>query len=150
MTLFQLNESVASRRDLFVQMVDSADYVTPKTGLELTVEIVKSGGEAYAASAASVAEIEAGTYRVRLGSGDVDTLGAAMLKIEATGAATQYVPLQIVRFLDEVHLTKAALVNARAHTVETGVDQIKDDDGETVVRTLTPSEENGVVYLSVS
>ena len=59
----------------------------------------------------------------------MDTVGSAMLKVTANGAVPQYVPLQVVRFMDEVHLAKAALVNARAHTIETGVDVIKDDDG---------------------
>ena len=149
MRLLQWNELVAARRDLFIQMVDAADYVTPKTGAAITVEMVKPGQTEYAMSGASVLEIGAGTYRVRLSSGDVDTLGAAMLKITAAGAATQFVPLQVVCFIDEVHVAKAALVNARSHVVETGVDQIKDDDGS-VLRTLTPTESNGVITVSVS
>jgi len=91
-----------------------------------------------------------GTYRVSLAAADLDTEGEAMVKVTATGAVNQYVPIQVVRFPDEVHLAKAALANARAHTVETGVDVIKDDDGETTLRTLTPSEEDGVVTVTPS
>jgi hypothetical protein len=40
---------------------------------------------------------------------------------------------------EEVHLSKAALVNKRLHTISTGVDVIKDDDGDTTLRTMTPS-----------
>ena len=47
-------------------------------------------------------------------------------------------------------LAKAALVNARSHTIDTGVDVIKDDDGTTTLRTLTPSESGGVVTVAVS
>ncbi|MBI4580368.1 MAG: hypothetical protein HY718_11740 [Planctomycetes bacterium] len=150
MMLFQQNESMAGRRDVFVQMVDAIDYVTPKTGLTLTVQMVKADGSEYAACGVSVTEVGAGTYRVRLAAADLDTLGGAMLKIGAAGAATQYVPAQIVRFLDEVHLAKAALVNARSHAIATGVDQIKDDDGTAVLRTITPTEANGVISVSVS
>ncbi|MCA9252832.1 MAG: hypothetical protein R3E58_14385 [Phycisphaerae bacterium] len=41
---------------------------------------------------------------------------------------------------DEVHLCKAALVNKRVHTVSTGVDEIKDDDGTTTLVTMTPQD----------
>lgn len=40
----------------------------------------------------------------------------------------------------ETHLCKAALVNRRRHTVSTGVDEILDDDGQTVLVTLTPTD----------
>ena len=148
--LFQLNESQVNRRDLFVQMVDATDRFTPKTGLNLTVQIVKAGGTAYANSGATVSEIGNGTYRLRLASGDLNTLGAAMLKITAAGALNQYVSMQVVRIFDEVHLAKAALANARSHVVHTGVDTIKDDDGATILRTLTPSETDGIITVAAS
>ncbi len=40
----------------------------------------------------------------------------------------------------ELHLGKAMLANKRVHTVSTGVDQVMDDDGFTVLRTMTPSD----------
>jgi len=150
MRLFQKNESLGNKRDVFVQMVDNGDLVTPKTGLTLTVQMVKPGGSAYADIAGSSSEIGAGTYKVSLAAGDLDTEGEAMLKITAAGAVNQYVPIEVVRLLDEVHLAKAALANARTHTIDTGVDEIKDDDGETTLRTLTPSEDNGVVKVTPS
>ncbi len=149
-TLFQQNESVAARRDLFVQMVDSADHVTPKTGLTLTVQIAKAGGSSYAGIAGTSAEVGSGTYRISLAAGDLDTLGAAMLRVTADGAVGQYVPIQVVRFLDEVHLAKAALANARTHMIDTGVDAIKDDDGTTTLRTMTPTEEEGIITVTPS
>ncbi len=150
MFLVQHNETVPARRDVFVLMVDAADRVTPKPGLSLSVQMVKAGASQYAPAAASATEIGLGTYGIRLAASDVDTLGSAMLAVTATGAAPLYLPMQVVRFPDEVHLAKAALVNARSHVVATGVDQIKDDDGLTVLRTLTPSETDGVVTVSVS
>ena len=40
----------------------------------------------------------------------------------------------------ELHLSKAMLANKRVHTVSTGVDQVMDDDGFTVLRTMTPTD----------
>lgn len=148
MRLYQWNETQDERRDLFVQMVSETDYATPMTGLPLTVEIVKAGASVYAAIAGSVTEVGAGTYRVRLAAADLDTEGEAMLKASAPGAVTQHVPLQVARFPDEVHLAKAALVNLRTHTIDTGVNVIKDDDGTTTLRTLTPSETDGVITIA--
>lgn len=38
----------------------------------------------------------------------------------------------------EMHLAKAMLANKRTHTISTGVDKIFDDDGTTLLRTMTP------------
>jgi len=140
MRLFQKSESVAAKRDIFVQMVDDDDLVTPKTGLSLTVQIVKAGGSAYGAIAGSSAEIGAGTYKISLAAADLDTAGEAMLKITATGAHAQYVPLEVCSLHDDLHLAKAIMGNARVHEITTGIDRVKDDDGETTLRTLTPAE----------
>lgn len=40
----------------------------------------------------------------------------------------------------ELHLVKAMLANKRTHTISTGVDQVMDDDGSTVLRTMTPTD----------
>ncbi len=50
----------------------------------------------------------------------------------------------------ELHLAKAALVNKRVHTIASGVDVIKDNDGTTTLRTLTPSETAGVITVTPS
>ena len=150
MRQFQKNEGTVALRDLFVQMVNESDFVTPVTGLTLTVQIVKAGGSSYANVAGSSAEIGNGTYKISLAASDLDTVGDAMLKVTAPGAAQQSVPIQVVQFIDEVHLAKAALVNRREHTVDTGVDVIKDDDDATTLRTLTPSETGGVVTVAAS
>ena len=150
MRLFQKNEASADKRVLLVQMVDSSDHVTPKTGLTLTVQMVKASGSSYGNMAGSSAEVASGTYKISLAAADLDTEGQAMLKITASGADNQYIPIQVVGFLNEIHLAKAALANARTHTIETGVDQVKDDDGTTTLRTLTPSESNGVITVTAS
>jgi hypothetical protein len=150
MLLFQQSEADAARRDLYVQMVDAVDLVSPKAGLGLAVEVVKAGSGTYAAIGGNWSEVGSGTYRISLAVADLSALGHAMLKVTALGAANQYVPMQVVRLLDEMHLAKAALVNGRRHTIDTGVDTILDDDGASPLRTLTPSEADGVVSVTVS
>jgi len=54
-------------------------------------------------------------------------------------------PVLIGDLSTELHLCKAALVNKRQHTVSTGVDVIKDDDGTTTLVTLTPMDGGGDV-----
>jgi hypothetical protein len=148
MTILQKNEPTPALRDIFVQMVDEADLITPATGLSLTIQIVRAGSSDYVGIAGSSSEVGAGTYRISLAAEDLDTEGEAMLKVTADGAVNQYVPIRVMTFPAEIHLAKAALVNARAHTIDTGVDEIKDDDGQTTLRTLTPSESNGVVTIT--
>lgn len=117
---YQQSESVAAKRDLFVQMVDGSDYVTAETGLTLTVEIVKAGAASYSAIAGSSAEIGNGTYKISLAAADLNTLGEAMLKITATGAATQFVPLQ-------VSTVSADATTAAGHTPASVADAVWDE-----------------------
>lgn len=69
----------------------------------------------------------------------VDAMNALNVAMPSTKAADSV--------LEEVHLAKAALVNLRTHDVPTGVNTIKDDDGETTLVTLTPGEADGVVTI---
>lgn len=144
------DEATAALRELQLEMYDDADGITAKTGLTLTVQIVKAGGSSYANIAGSSAEISSGTYKISLAAGDVDTLGEATVKISATGAVTRLRHIEVVDLRTEIHLAKAALVNKREHTIDTGVDMIKDDDGSTTLVTLTPSETGGVVTVTPS
>lgn len=150
MFLVQLNEAEPQGRTLYVQMVCDSDGVSPAEGLSPAVAMVKAGLAAYAAIGGSVSEVGQGTYAVVLAAGDVDREGPAMLSITAAGALPQYVPMQVVRFPGEVHLAKAALANSRRHAIATGVDQIQDDDGVTVLRTLTPDESDGIITVNAS
>jgi len=145
MRVFQQSESVAARRDLFVQMVSDDDGLTPATGKQLTVELVKAGGSSYAAIAGSSAEIGDGTYKISLATGDLDTVGEVMLQITATGCLPQYVSIQVFKFLNEIHLLKAILLNSGTHNVADAVDQHMDDDGLTPIAERTAVEEISVV-----
>jgi len=144
------NDATAALRELQLEMYDDADGITAKTGLTLTAQIVKAGGSSYANIAGSSAEIGSGTYKINLAAGDVDTLGEATVKISATGAVTRFRHIEVVDLRTEIHLAKAALTNKREHTIDTGVDVIKNDDGSTTLVTLTPSESGGVVTVTPS
>jgi len=143
MKIFRHNEPTAARRDIFVQMVSASDYVTPETGLTLTVEIVKAGGSAYAAIAGTASEIGNGTYKISLAQSDLDTVGSAMLKItdETSGAtaAPQYVPIEVVDWTDWVYnvdstgtetITAAKAIEAILAAVG-GKAQVTDVDADT-------------------
>ncbi len=91
---FRHNESTEARRILPVNLVSSTDG-SAVTGATPTAEIVKPGDTEYAAIAGAVSEIGSGTYHVTFAAADLDTLGQSMLKVTATGAKTQFVPVQI-------------------------------------------------------
>lgn len=75
--------------------------------------------------------------------------GGVTIVLQAAGALLRPVDVQLTTasgggltpgLAEELHLCKAALVNRRVHTVSTGVNQIKDDDGTTTLVTLTPTD----------
>jgi hypothetical protein len=68
-----------------VLMVDSADHLTAKTGLTLTVTRSKNGA-AYAAWGGSSAEVANGVYKLTPAAGDVDTQGELAIHVSSTGA----------------------------------------------------------------
>jgi hypothetical protein len=65
-------------------MVDSADHVTPKTGLTVTAERSLDGA-AFAGCANSVAEISNGLYKISLATTDLNA-DTVTLRFTATGA----------------------------------------------------------------
>jgi hypothetical protein len=151
--------------------VDDNDGKTFETALviqKVDVKLSKSGG-AYAAAGADqgsgdsgAAYMANGDYGISLNAADTGTVGRLRVNIGKTGALPVWKDFTIIaqktydrlfgsdQLADEVHLAKAALTNARSHAIDTGVDQIKDDDGITTLRTLTPDEALGVVTITPS
>lgn len=78
-----LVQSVAA--NVPILMVDSADHVTGKTGLTLTIRVSKAGG-AWESITPTVTEIGFGAYTVALTAEHVDTLGVLALHVTAAGA----------------------------------------------------------------
>lgn len=76
-------------------MVDSADHITGKTGLTVTVTIRKPGGS-FASPSGAVSEIANGWYRVAANATDNNTTGALLLHATATGADPTDAAYQVV------------------------------------------------------
>ncbi|MFH0981574.1 MAG: hypothetical protein V2A79_08555 [Planctomycetota bacterium] len=53
-------------------------------------------------------------------------------------------------FGEELHVAKAMLANKRVHAVATGVDVVKDNDGTTTLRTMTPSDGGEDIIITPS
>lgn len=154
----------ASSTDVSVYVIAVDDRTgQPKTGLvagDVTAAYVRTREAAAAIPVSALAgpsaahteggfvEVNAtempGLYRFDLPDAAVAS-GAdqltVMLKADDTIVAlfeASLAPAVIADISTEVHLCKAALVNKREHTISTGVDVIKDDDGTTTLVTLTP------------
>lgn len=78
-----LAQSTAYTR-LFL-MVDSADHLTAKTGLTVTVTLSKAGA-AFGAAGGTVSEVANGVYKIALTTTDTNTLGDLAFHCTATGA----------------------------------------------------------------
>lgn len=78
-----LKQSTATNR--MVLMVDSADHVTGKTGLSLTITSSKAGG-AFASTTPTVTERGSGWYSLALATSDTDTVGDLVLHVTGAGA----------------------------------------------------------------
>ncbi len=135
-------------------LVDSAGRPNYKSSATLAagdVKVIKDGGAPANISSLPTEIGTTGVYRFSLTASEMNATTIAVVCVDAAGS--EWDPLMIVLYTaigDELHLAKAALVNMREHTIATGVDVIKDDDGSTTIRTLTPSEADGVITVTPS
>lgn len=112
------SESVAARRLMYFRVLDSADYVTPLTGVTLSagdLKVSKAGG-AEANHAGTWAEIAGGLYTYTPTTGEVDTLGEATFRLAKSGTFCQPRLATIVPWdnFDSTRLGLTALPNAAA------------------------------------
>lgn len=149
--------------------IDDSDARTFEAALVIQkadVKLSRNGGSYSPTSAdqgggdAGAAYLGNGDYAVTLNTEDTNNLGRLRVSIAKGGALPVWSDFVVLppatydrllasgQMADEVHLAKAALANARTHVIETGVNTIKDDDGETTLRTLTPAENGGVVTIT--
>ena len=135
-------------------LIDSASRPNYKSSATLAagdVKVIKDGGAPANISALPTEIGTTGVYRFSLTASEMNATTIAVVCVDAAGS--EWDPLTIVlqtAVADELHLAKAALVNLREHTVATGVDVIKNDDGSTTIRMLTPSEADGVITVTPS
>lgn len=123
----QLKQSTA--RDKMIFMTDSADHVTGKTGLTLTLTLSKNGG-AFTSISPTVTERGNGWYSLALTSSHTDTLGDFVVRATATGADAADIPWEVVAGLPGETVTLAAVTHTGAviptvttltgHTPQTG------------------------------
>lgn len=73
-------------------MYDSADHVTPKTGLTVTCQRSIDGGAFANCNTATATEVSAGVYKVDLAASDLNGT-VIMLKFNAAGADTAYLEI---------------------------------------------------------
>lgn len=151
--------------------VDDSDGKTAETGLTIkkaNVRLSKNGGDMAAASAdqgtsdAGAAHDELGYYDISLDADDTDTPGRLRVMATMSGALPVWQDFIVLpalvyarliaddQAIDELHVIKAMVANKSEYTVSTGVMVVKDDDGTTTLKTLTPSEEDGVRTLTPS
>jgi hypothetical protein len=95
-----LKQSTAYNLMLF--MVDSADHISGKTGLTLTITASKDGA-AFASISPTVTERGSGWYNLALTTSHTDTIGDLALHATGTGADATDVVLQVrARTVDDV------------------------------------------------
>lgn len=93
---YEVKQNQTARPLLFL-MIDSADHISPKTGLSPTVVISKNGA-AFASPSGAVTEIGNGLYKVAGNATDADTLGPLALHATGTGADPVDVMFQVVAY----------------------------------------------------
>lgn len=145
----QVNISATAAKMWFF-LVDVGDGLTAEVG-EATgqPQISKNGGAWGTDGIGTLSHIGNGHYSADVDLTDV-TLAAAIgdrLIGRYKSAATAEAPsLNAMEAVDhdsgEIHLIKAMLANKRTHTVSTGVDKIYDDDGATLIKTMTPTDDD--------
>ena len=155
------------------KMVDDYDFATPQTGKSPSVQVSKDGGT-FGAAASSAGEIANGWYQIALTGDDTDA-DVLVLKATAEGCAQTdeafYLPTHTASsaggpiadavlseavndhkdeagsLAEAINLIRRAVAGKRDQTIATGVIRIYDTDDATVLATLTPDEDAGVLTL---
>lgn len=134
-----------------VYKVYIADNTGPRTGLSPTWESLTTvAGSPRLLSAPAITAIAGGWYGFELTYGtvpwDVPELVGVIDAGEDLIAAQRYIPIAVsVRDLGFAFLT-----NERKQTIATGVIDVLEDDGETVLLRLTPSQADGDEIITPS
>ena len=104
---------------------------------EVTLTVTKKATGAYMVTGTLPATYAAGDWVAALVNGAIASVSLAAWVLTE-------------RLDDELHLAHQAVIGHRDHVVATGVDQVYDSDGETVLKVLTPTEVDGTVTLTPS
>ncbi len=104
---------LATAYNLTVFMTDSADHISGKTGLTLTITASKDGA-AFGSITPTVTELATGWYKLALTTSHSDTLGDLALHITSTGADPTDLVLQVVPVNVAANLTQIGGVTQSA------------------------------------
>lgn len=99
---------ISTAANLMVFMTDSADHVSGKTGLTLTITASKDGG-AFGSITPTVTERGSGWYSLALTAGHTDTLGDLALHVTASGADPTDLVCRVIAMDKTVANTPAAV-----------------------------------------
>ncbi len=150
----ELNRRKNTATNFEAPLIDSAARPNHKSSATLAagdIKVIKDGGAAVNIGTLPTELGTTGVYRVALTASEMDATLTTVVCVDAAGSEWDPLTVSLYTVLaDEQHLAKAALVNLREHTIASGVDVIKDDDDTTTIRTLTPSESNGVITVTPS
>lgn len=105
-----LKQSTARNVEIF--MTDSADHITGKTGLTLTIAASKDGG-AFAAITPTVTELSYGWYSLALTTAHTDTLGDLAIHVTGAGADPTDLVAQVVVDLPGTDMADIAAIKAK-------------------------------------
>lgn len=123
-------------------MLDSADGITPKTGLTVTVTISKNGG-AFAAAGGAVAELSNGWYKYTPTTTDTNTLGTMAIHATATGANATNITVEIVNY-DPRNIQNAiwdeALTGATHNVATSAGRRLRTMDSNIILSDVLPSQ----------
>lgn len=87
----------STARNVMVFMTDSADHVTGKTGLTLTLTASKNGA-AFASITPTVTERGSGWYNLALTAGNLDTIGDFVVHATGSGADPADLAFEVVAY----------------------------------------------------
>lgn len=87
----------STARNVMVFMTDSADHITGKTGLTLTITASKNGA-AFASITPTVTERGSGWYNLALTASHLDTLGDFALHVTGTGADPSDLAFEVIAY----------------------------------------------------
>lgn len=113
-------------RNVLVFMTDSADHVTGKASLTLTITASKDGG-AFASISPTVTERGSGWYSLALTSSHTDTLGDLALHVTATGADPSDVREQVFAGLPGESVAVASIAAGAITAAAIATDAIDSD-----------------------
>lgn len=100
---------LSTAANVMVFMTDSADHVTGKTSLTLTITASKDGA-AFSSISPTVTERGNGWYNVALTTSHTDTLGDLALHVTATGADPTDLPMRVIAMDKTVANTPANVI----------------------------------------